>query len=50
LAVDGVESGGVGNAGVKSGHTGSRSTTAGRKDIPDGNILNELGIEVDTSV
>jgi len=35
---------------MKGSHTGSGSATTGRKYISDSNVLNELGIEVDTRI
>jgi len=35
---------------MEGSHTGSGSTTTGREYISDSNILNELGVKVDTRI
>lgn len=50
LPIHGVECSRVGYAGSERGHACSRGTTRGRKDVSDGNVLNECRIEIDASV
>jgi hypothetical protein len=46
LAVDSVDGGPVRNASVEGCHTGSRSSSTRRENVPRRNILDELRIEV----
>lgn len=46
LAVQGIDGRRRREAGPESGHAGNGGSTAGREDVSDGNVLDELGVDL----
>lgn len=46
MPVDGVESGGVGDTGGEHGHPSGRGTTTWGEDVSDGDVFDELGVDL----